>query len=195
MEIETVPQIGNSDEAKIVIAPKTKAELLLEKIKALATGRYVTSGLKAKVDELDGRWKALKAVIQNSVEYKQVTEDLKFFQAADGDLDAEIRSLAVDLYQESGEKKVVAGVEIKLFQTSSVSYDVNQVRQWALAKMPNFLTLDTAKFEEWAKAIGKVTPELLPDGVSVYQMPEPRAQIATKLPVEYLPEELRGEAG
>ncbi len=189
MEMETV--IVNGDQAEILPAPQTKAELLLEKIKTLAYSRYVTSGIKGKVDELDARWKSLKAVIQNGTEYKEVTSELKAAQAAEIELDIDIRSLALYLYQESGEKKAVQGVEVKLFKETEVFFDPVNVRAWALEKMPGFLVLDEEKFKKWAIANAEVAPELLPEEVHVRQITEPRAQIATKLPVEYLPEEMR----
>lgn len=83
------------------------------------------------------------------------------------------RSLAVQAYQETGEKKPVSGAEVKMFTTVEIT-DQNAALLWALQNAPDTVSLDADKLGRKVK--GLTLPFIL-----VHE--EPRGQIAKNLEI------------
>ena len=136
-------------------------------VEQIARAREIEAEALAKLADL-------KAEIEN--EYGHALERLssKVSEAKQNLADAEgvLRSLAVENFNSTGEKKPNAAVTIKEF--SVLEYDPDTAIDWCIASnMKNALKLDKRKFETLAKAA-------IMSFLFVFDV-EPRAQIATDL--------------
>jgi len=66
--------------------------------------------------------------------------------------DAEVRSIAVAMYQLDGQRKPHAGVEVKLYQT--LEYDKAAATEWCREHLPTAMQLDVKRFERVAVDVG-----------------------------------------
>ena len=128
---------------------RAKEELVKARMKMEATYEYAN----------------LKSIDQEVVELK----DIERMQME------KVRSLAVNLYQQNHNKSVLPGVSIRV--TRTLEYDKKAAKDWALANLPNAITVDTSLFERHALAVADTAP--IP---CVEIIETPTATIATKLP-------------
>jgi len=129
-------------------------------IKVVAEARVKASELKEKRDTLLEEWNKAN---------QELFDDLTQAGAEVAEVEAKLRELTLQAYQETGSKTPARGVSVKIFQT--LDYDPKEALKWAMAHQIA-LSLDKKSFEGFAKA----TPL---EFVSLTE--EPRAQIATDL--------------
>lgn len=113
-------------------------------------------------------------------EYLELTETPQFIahQEAEAhtaeikELISEVRDkigeLTLQAYQETGEKKPVPGVGIRVYQ--KVQYDKENAFEWCRDNFVDALKLDTRKLEKYLKAIKEIAP---PEWCEYYEEPKP----------------------
>ena len=90
------------------------------------------------------------------------------------ELDAQIRADAEQHFEITGEKKAHPALGIRM--TAVLDYDIQDMKDWCLAFLPQALNLNKRLFEKHAKAVAETAP--VPD-VTIEQ--QPKATIAKDL--------------
>jgi hypothetical protein len=144
---------------------------LTQKVRAVQEARQDYTWAKAVVDERRAEWERENA---------EILEALSLHRAMVDYTEAQLRDAALAAYQETGERRPVPGVEVKVYQ--KLSYDESDALGWA--KLHGIaVTLDKRAFEKIAKA------QQIP-GIVEYSE-EPKATIAQDLSRVVL-EEMKG---
>ncbi|KKN76949.1 hypothetical protein LCGC14_0366010 [marine sediment metagenome] len=138
-------------------------EELQTQIKVVAEARHKITELREEKNIALSMWENENKELLRSLDI--MTEEVSVVEAW-------LRTLTLKAYNETGSKAPAVGVSVKMFEV--LNYDADKAKEWALEHRV-VLSLDKKSFEDFAKA----TPL---EFVSITE--EPRAQIATNLPVE-----------
>jgi len=94
-------------------------------------------------------------ILQKTPEYKRVqiiTEKVSMIFTALGLAEAELRSATLAIYNETGEKKPIDKVEVKIFKW--LEYDSAKVLKWCRVFAPSLMVVNKKSFEKTAVEIG-----------------------------------------
>ncbi len=94
--------------------------------------------------------------------------------------DAEVRSMAIGLYEQHGNKKLAAGLSITVRKSKTIQYDPAEMRPWVQEHLPHLITVDWAKLEELLGAGD--TAKLLDAPAGVYEVEVPVSTWPKTLP-------------
>jgi len=83
---------------------------------------------------------------------KRAKEARALAQQESESADADVRSIAVAMYQLDGQRKPHAGVEVKLYQT--LEYDKAAATEWCREHLPTAMQFDVKRFERVAVDVG-----------------------------------------
>jgi len=115
-------------------------------IQKLAQARREAGWAKHKADELEAQLKATTLGQQVELAKAAAKRKAKQEQAAY----EEVRGLALDCYEATGDTEPHPAVKIKLYTV--LDYDPSVARNWSAEHMPDLLVLDKKAFERVAKA-------------------------------------------
>ena len=122
---------------------------LAELVRQLAEARRAQALSKQRLAELE---KALK----ESQDYKLYSGFLSDANYQAKELDHDVRQIAVELFEQNGDKKPHPAVDIK--EMTSMDYDDALAIAWCTHRLPAALKLDKSLFEKHARAVRETTP-------------------------------------
>lgn len=103
-------------------------------------------------DEVAAAKKAFEEFKANNPEFLRLEADYRQAKDELASLEQEIRTTAVEVFEETNETDIAVGVKIKLFST--INYDVDEATEWAKNNAPMLMKLDTKAFEKIVKSSG-----------------------------------------
>jgi len=130
-----------------------------ELLKRLADVKYEEEVIASKM-------KGLLNTILESAEYKTLEELKRVRNAEIQMLDEQIRYEAICYYMETGDKKPIEGVGIRVM--TKVNYDEHKATDWCTTNLPAALTVNKKVFE---KIVKEMPEESLPDYISIEEQP------------------------
>jgi hypothetical protein len=133
-------------------------------LQEVKSARFAVDTLK---QEFEGNYNAF--VLKNSaLKAKLVAASTRVAEAED-----RARGQALDIFEETQDKKPIKGVEIKIFTETKLDYNLNQAKLFC-RRADICMIFDQAKFE-------KVAPILGLDFVKVTETSTPKAQLSRTL--------------
>lgn len=93
--------------------------------------------------------------LEETSEYKRVqmiTERASIISTGLGSVENELKFVTLAIYKETGEKKPIDKVEVKIFKR--LEYDLAEVLAWCRSNAPSLLAVNKKPFEKTAVAIG-----------------------------------------
>jgi hypothetical protein len=137
---------------------------LIGAVAALRTARHQIERAQESVDEADRE-------LRDTPQWKCFSEMTAYkagIQKMAADLQQTVRALAIEIYAETGDKKVWPGIGIRV--SEEIEYDSAEALAWCRENAPGLLVVDTKAFEKVAVAMGapvkriaKITPTIAAD--------------------------------
>lgn len=131
------------------------------------------------LQEAAERKKAIEEQLQARPDYQEALQSIAEARKFIADLETTLRNTAIQLFQESGDKKPHPALGVRVRRRAR--YDPLAAKQYCFQHLPVFLELNDAAFIKHALAVAETVP--LP-GVEIVE--EPEATIAGDLS-DYLP--------
>jgi hypothetical protein len=124
----------------------TQKDLLQADVVSLAMCRDMISRLKAQKIEIEDR---ARKEIESDPVYAAILKNIVTFSTKETSLTETVRSRAVTVYAETGEKKL-PGIS-SFSPVKTFSYDLNVARKYCEEHFPEAIVLDTRLFEKFAE--------------------------------------------
>lgn len=116
--------------------------------------------------------KALLESVKQGQNYQNLEQEYKTAQENIDRLEAEIKRMAEEEYQSTGNKKPHDKISVKIFKVFQI-VDAEKMKEWVFKNLQDALKVDESKVKDYAQKIGPV------QGTAVIE--EARAQIASNL--------------
>lgn len=113
---------------------------------------------------------------KNSADYQNALSAKEQAETGIALFESEIKSMALQEYRETGNKRPDLSVNVKVFKVSTFSYEPAKAKAWAISNLTTALKLDAAKFEAAVES-GDVPAEI----ATVETKDDPRVQISASL--------------
>ena len=81
-------------------------------------------------------------------QYELICKDIDKLSEDLMNAETELKSASLAIYKETGEKKLIDKVEVKIYKR--LEYDIAKVLTWCRSNAPTFLTVDKKPFEKMA---------------------------------------------
>jgi ribosome recycling factor len=151
-------------------------QTIVEKL-PLTTVEQAVSNLalaRRDLDQANTALRAMREAFERTPEYQDALRRLETAQQIAGGLESELRSLAVEEYETTGEKHIHRAISIRV--NTELEYNPQQALDWCTIHLPKAIAMDKKLFEKHARAVLETAPLSF---VTVNE--KPSATIATDL--------------
>lgn len=122
----------------------TQLEILDSIVKELATARRLQANAQARLKEEVSKFEADRYVMSLRKDLHEIADYIERTEA-------DIRILALEIYEQDGNKAPTQGVQVKIYRTPA--YGVDQARQYSMEMLPICMKLDIKEFERIVKRL------------------------------------------